>query len=133
VSDILRWDAMQLPVRDGCVDAVVVDLPFGNLCGKASANHRRLYPCAVAECARVLRPGGRAVFMTTMKNGLLSIAEEHSALWAVEEIRPVNIGGLCPVAVVMRRLEGAGPPDGVGGDLDRGILLEERRRALAGQ
>ena len=23
------WDAMQLPLRPGCVDACVVDLPFG--------------------------------------------------------------------------------------------------------
>ena len=37
-ADICRWDAAHLPLRDGTVDAVVVDMPFGHLCGTFKSN-----------------------------------------------------------------------------------------------
>jgi len=47
---LVRGDAMQLPIRSGCFDAVV--------CGFALRNFAELQP-AFHEMARVLRPGGR--------------------------------------------------------------------------
>ncbi|CAM9513419.1 unnamed protein product [Scytosiphon promiscuus] len=57
------WDAQSLPLRDGSVDAMVVDMPFGHSCGTPRQN-AKLYPLVMAEMARVLRPGsGRAVLL----------------------------------------------------------------------
>ncbi|CAM9284243.1 unnamed protein product [Ectocarpus sp. 6 AP-2014] len=58
------WDAQSLPLRDGSVDAMVVDMPFGQSCGTPRQN-ARLYPLVMAEMARVLRPSGRAVLLVT--------------------------------------------------------------------
>ncbi|CAM9165123.1 unnamed protein product [Ectocarpus sp. 12 AP-2014] len=58
------WDAQSLPLRDGSVDAMVVDMPFGQSCGTPRQN-ARLYPLVMAEIARVLRPSGRAVLLVT--------------------------------------------------------------------
>ncbi|CAN0453872.1 unnamed protein product, partial [Hapterophycus canaliculatus] len=57
------WDAQSLPLRDGSVDAMVVDMPFGHSCGTPRQN-AKLFPLVMAEMARVLRPGsGRAVLL----------------------------------------------------------------------
>jgi tRNA G10 N-methylase Trm11 len=63
VSEILAWDAAFLPLRDGCVDCIISDLPFGQKC-LSSKKLSEFLPLIVAECARVLRPGvGRIVFL----------------------------------------------------------------------
>lgn len=31
--DVLHWDATHLPLRTGCVDRVICDMPFGVRCG----------------------------------------------------------------------------------------------------
>ncbi|XRB01788.1 Putative RNA methylase [Pycnococcus provasolii] len=54
--------AKRLPLRDACADAVVSDLPFGKLCGKPHFR-QRLYQGVAREAARVLRAGGKAVFL----------------------------------------------------------------------
>lgn len=63
-SSACAWDAQSLPLRDGSVDAMVVDMPFGQSCGTPRQN-ARLYPLVMAEMARVVRPSGRAVLLVT--------------------------------------------------------------------
>lgn len=52
--EIIQADARALPLPDACVDGI--------LCGFGLRNVPEL-PKAVAECARVLRPGGRLVVL----------------------------------------------------------------------
>lgn len=59
---VLRWDGGALPLRSGIADAVVSDLPFGKRCGKPG-QRGGLYSRVAREAARLLRPGGRAVFL----------------------------------------------------------------------
>lgn len=39
----LQWDAGRLPVRDGSIDVVLVDMPFGKRVG-TRGEMKRLYP-----------------------------------------------------------------------------------------
>jgi SAM-dependent methyltransferase len=73
--DLLQWDASCLPLRDGVVDAVVIDMPFGHLCGSKKSNGK-LYPTALAEMRRVLRVGGRAVLLIMQKKVLHRALEQ---------------------------------------------------------
>lgn len=53
-ADICRWDARHLPLRDGCVDVGVTDLPFGKRCS-VRGGVGNLYFKVFEELARVVR------------------------------------------------------------------------------
>jgi tRNA (guanine6-N2)-methyltransferase len=59
---LARWDARRLPLADRSVDRVVTNPPFGVQLGDPE-EIGPLYRAVVAEADRVLRPGGRAVFL----------------------------------------------------------------------
>ena len=55
--DVCAWRFERLPLRDGCVDVVACDLPFGKVHSDARETSRT-YPRVLRETARVLRVGG---------------------------------------------------------------------------
>jgi 23S rRNA G2445 N2-methylase RlmL len=57
------WDARQMPLDSGAVSAAAVNLPFGGQIGSTDEN-RALYPAALRELGRVLRPGARLVALS---------------------------------------------------------------------
>ncbi|HEY1378445.1 MAG TPA: methyltransferase domain-containing protein [Gemmataceae bacterium] len=59
---LARWDARRLPLAGRSVDRVVTNPPFGVQLGDPD-QIGPLYRAVVAEADRVLRPGGRAVFL----------------------------------------------------------------------
>ena len=65
--ELARSDAAagRLPLRAGCVDVVLADLPFGRMWGSEEEN-AALYPALCVGVARALVPGGagRAVLLT---------------------------------------------------------------------
>jgi tRNA (guanine6-N2)-methyltransferase len=85
---VLLWqgDGERLPVAASSVDKIVCNLPFGHQIG-TPAQIKRLYPAFLAEVARVLRPGGKAVLLSSefdrLKEAIrqqpsLEIGEGHS-------------------------------------------------------
>lgn len=62
-AHLARWDATRLPLRDGSVDAVIVNPPYGRQHG-AMPGLPALYRRLAREIARVLREHGRAVILT---------------------------------------------------------------------
>jgi hypothetical protein len=82
------WSATVLPLRDACVDVVVVDLPF-NIVHKVKGGVRALYARAFGECARVMRPGARLVALATSRRALCEPLAARAALW--EEVRTVHV------------------------------------------
>jgi 23S rRNA G2445 N2-methylase RlmL len=63
-SLLALWDARRLPLADSSVDRVVSNPPFGKQLGEP-AEIEALYLAMVSEYNRVLRPGGRAVLLTS--------------------------------------------------------------------
>ena len=47
----MLWDASRLPVRDGMIDAIVSDMPFGKRMGTKSIN-KEIYPLLLQQFHR---------------------------------------------------------------------------------
>ena len=78
----LRSDACSLPVRSGCVDAVVTDLPYGQSVAIMASGMEFLYAHALEEIRRILKPGHRAIIVThrdirDIASGIMNLAEFH--------------------------------------------------------
>jgi 23S rRNA G2445 N2-methylase RlmL len=81
-----RGDGEHLPVAAASLSKIVCNLPFGHQIG-TPAQIKRLYPAFLAEVGRVLRPGGKAVLLSSefdrLKEAIrqqpsLEISEGHS-------------------------------------------------------
>ncbi|NOZ29643.1 MAG: methyltransferase domain-containing protein [Chloroflexi bacterium] len=89
---LFHWNVHRLPLDDDSVDAIVCDMPFGRRVGSHELN-RRIYPPALREMARVLRPGGQAVLLT-LERKLMEQIVRGDPIWRSEAVYPVNVGGL---------------------------------------
>jgi tRNA (guanine6-N2)-methyltransferase len=96
---LVRADAAHLPVGTGAADRVVANLPFGKRVGSHRVN-ADLYPAALAEIARVLPGGGRAVLLTDDKRLFRETVQRTRLVRVVKEIMLAR-GGLHPSAYVL--------------------------------
>ena len=108
------WDAALLPIRDGSVDCIISDLPFGSKC-LSSSKLQRFLPLLISECARVLRPGiGRIVFLCGAGSyqNIIDILGSQKSTSGTPSFRspcavfPANIGGFIAWVVIVERGEG---------------------------
>ncbi len=83
-------DARRLPLQAASVRSLVADLPYGMLVGTGEAN-TRLYPELLAEAARVVQSGGRAVLLTTQNRLMRGVVERMSDEFQVDVVRPVKV------------------------------------------
>ena len=86
---LIQADGEHVPLRDGCADLVVSEHGVGAWC-----DPQRWVP----EAARLLRPGGRLVFMTNSPLSALCVPDESGPagdrlLRAVQEVRTVSWPG----------------------------------------
>ena len=84
--NLAPWDAAKLPLEDASVDRVLSNPPFGKQLGDPD-EIGSLYARMVREYDRVLRPGGRAVLLTS------AASEMRSAVQAVgwKSLRRVTV------------------------------------------
>lgn len=61
--DIIHADSCLLPIRDGSVDAIVTDPPYGRLSSTAGRDIDHIYARLVSESLRVLKRGGNCIYM----------------------------------------------------------------------
>jgi 23S rRNA G2445 N2-methylase RlmL len=79
------WDARSLPFRSRSLDAVVCNLPFGEQIGSHGDNVA-LYDRFFQQLSRVLRPGGRAVLLTSEKELMRRLLLDYAQLRREREI-----------------------------------------------
>jgi 23S rRNA G2445 N2-methylase RlmL len=92
---LARWDATRLPLADGSVDRIVSNPPFGKQLGEPE-EIGPLYRAMVRDYDRVLRPGGRAVLLSSGAEAL------RAAVQAVgwKSLRRVTVRILGQAAVI---------------------------------
>lgn len=113
-ATLVAWDAANLPIRTGIVDAVVSDLPFGRQC-LSSSKLQQLLPLMMNEMARVLQPcSGKMVLLCGHYKVVIEVLEEintrhGSTIWQFpcSAVIPVNIGGMLAWVVQIQRGSGA--------------------------
>ena len=106
-SDICLWDATLLSYRDSCADLIISDLPFGQKCMN-SKKLRQFSPLLLAEVARILRVGGRAILLSGIYRYILDYLNgEGKSVIFLRNIFPVNIGGHLAYVVEIERKNGA--------------------------
>jgi hypothetical protein len=135
VANFMAWDAGNIPIRTGVVDAVVSDLPFGQRC-LSTAKLTNLLPLILGECARVLRPGtGHMVLLcgayAPILESLLQTNGANDDIWELPctAVFPVNIGGLLAWIVQVGR--GKGVVDRSQKHVDRVRKLTRKREEVA--
>jgi hypothetical protein len=123
-AGVVRWNAGKLPLRDGSVDCIASDLPFGRRCGNHRTNSN-LYPALLSEFARVLRPakttrgldgllsderGGACdttgcrpccVLLTIERRVMLEALASQNVFQLLRPAVCVDMGGLCPYVFVL--------------------------------
>ncbi len=89
-----QGDARDLPLAARSVDVLLADLPFGQLVGSHQENIL-LYPAILREAARLLRPTGRALFITHEVRLMEQLLQE-STEWTTDQVFRVGLGGMHP-------------------------------------
>ncbi|XP_053576749.1 tRNA (guanine(6)-N2)-methyltransferase THUMP3 [Bombina bombina] len=101
--DTVHWDISRLPLRNGSVDVIITDMPFGKRIGSRKKNWD-LYPACLREMSRVCRPGtGRAVLLTHDRKCFIKALAKAGHLWRKMHTVWVNIGGLHAGVYLLRR------------------------------
>jgi len=81
------WDARSLPLPDGSIDAIVTDPPWGEFKG---ADTKTLYDLFLREAARVLKPKGKLVLLTSAQSDASRYLKQHKFSYI---IIPLKING----------------------------------------
>lgn len=101
-TDIARWDVHRLPLDELSVDRIVCNPPFGVQLAKPE-EIPDLYDTLSRECDRVLRPGGRAVFIAAEQDVLRGALQGRG--WSPTRQLRVRILGLPATISVWQKPE----------------------------
>jgi 23S rRNA G2445 N2-methylase RlmL len=98
---LYHWDARALPVRSSSLDVVVSNLPFGEQLGTHQDNVA-LYEGFFRQLERALRPGGRAVLLTSEKALMRKMLAIHTQLLREREVL-ISVLGQAARIYVLRK------------------------------
>lgn len=107
-SCFITQDSTCSPFRDGSVDCVVSDLPFGKKMGSALDN-LLLYPALLNEWARVCAPpsdqyrGGRCVLLSQDNRCMTATLRTLGVYWQKVSSVAINMGSLHPMITLLQR------------------------------
>ena len=120
--DVIQWDASNLPLRDGVIDKMCTDLPFGKRCGSKTNNYN-LYPQFLVDAARVLNhQNGRATLLSADRRTLpraVDLAAGQKPFFKKQRNFTINVGGLDALTLVLKKRYY---------NEDRGNAIKEKQR-----
>jgi len=96
-----HWDATCLPLKDGSVEKVVSNLPFGEQIGTHRDN-AVLYPRLFREVGRVVKPGGRLVLLSGEHQLMKDTLSKSRSLLLREEFDILVLGMPATIYVIDR-------------------------------
>ena len=102
ICSLHRWDARALPLRPRSLDAVVCNLPFGEKTG-SHADNPALYNRFFQQLIYALRPGGRAVLLTSEKELMRQLLRRHASFRREREILIDVLGQAARIYVLRRK------------------------------
>ncbi|KAI8385030.1 S-adenosyl-L-methionine-dependent methyltransferase [Radiomyces spectabilis] len=103
--ELMLGDGRRLHFRDGCIDTVVSDWPWG-LRESTYAQIQKLYPKFVRQMGNVLRVGGKALVVTQgqkLMNRVLAYPW-CVAMWHTQAIIPIGIGGYDVYLYILQKM-----------------------------
>lgn len=100
-ATLRAWDATALPLERASIDGAAANLPFGRQV-LAGAELRDLYAGCLTELARVLRPGGAALLLTSQSDTLATALERQPA-FATLARREISLYGQTPTVWQLER------------------------------
>ncbi|MFC1717448.1 methyltransferase domain-containing protein [Candidatus Poribacteria bacterium] len=77
--DLELWNVSAMPLPDHSVDRIVCNLPFGKRIGSQTEN-QRLYSSFFKEMVRVLKPGGKAVLLTSERELMKQLFQQYRSI-----------------------------------------------------
>ncbi len=92
-----------MPLRDGLVDVIVCDMPFGKRIGYKGRNFD-LYPAVLKDMGRICRTNGKAVLLTQHKSAMNKTLNICSRIWKKQASFFINMGGLNVGIYVLKKL-----------------------------
>ena len=95
-----HWNARTLPLQPNTVDKIVCNLPFGETIGNVS-QLTNLYPDCLTEFARVLKPRGRMVLLTSQRELLEKALKQRRSLRVTQHLT-VDVRGVRAWMCVVR-------------------------------
>jgi 23S rRNA G2445 N2-methylase RlmL len=99
---VQEWDARDLPFGSQSIDKIVSNLPFGKQIGSPEEN-QELYGSFLGETSRVLKAGGRAVFLTSEGVLFKKRLGRQRELKIVREERNIKVLGCLATIFVLEK------------------------------
>lgn len=99
---LVQADVRRFPYRDGTFNAIISDLPFGQLVGTRD-QLPSLYRAWLHNCATLIVPDGRCILLTHALKLMDGLLRDQRQLWQVERVLPITLNGLHPSIYLLTR------------------------------
>ncbi|MCL2187641.1 MAG: methyltransferase [Defluviitaleaceae bacterium] len=86
-STVQKWDGLNTDLENNSIDAIITDPPWGEY---ENININKFYPAFIKEAARVLKPGGKLVFLSSAQ---VEAGQALSQYHFVTQFIPLKING----------------------------------------
>jgi len=99
--DLMQWNAGLLPLTSASVDVILSNLPFDKRVSYAEEDGGA---SVLMELARVVRPGGRALLLTSGRETMESFLEDDRIPFTCKRRLPLRLRGVEPSLYLLEKI-----------------------------